>query len=65
MTNPSPTPSPASYAIPANLTQGIVNTLASLPWAQVNGVITPLLTLIKEQEAAAEASEGAGAGNPT
>lgn len=52
MTTPTPTPGPIVYAVPAAQMQAIVNTLVALPWHQVNGIVAPLLTLIKEQEAA-------------
>lgn len=59
MTTSNATSSPTSYAIPADQMQAIVNTLASLPWGQVNNILTPLMATIQQQE---KAAAGAGAG---
>lgn len=43
---------PKTYQIPADLMQGVVNALGSMPWAQVNGIMAPLVTTIQQQDAA-------------
>lgn len=56
-----------SFTVPADMMQGILSAVGSLPWNQANGLMAPLVNLVQQQQAEydkAQASAANQAGAP-